>query len=99
MYKEEGVRGFMKGNGINVVRVCRIPFTAHEVEKLMEIKILPYSALQFTVSCLEQLTESELMDSVVWGLQVVTEIMVWSGSTINTAKIDGWSGSWHRSCL
>ena len=23
MWKEEGFRGFMKGNGINVVRVCR----------------------------------------------------------------------------
>ena len=47
MYKQEGFAGFMKGNGINVVRVSQLQY--HR-EALSDEKILPYSALQFTVS-------------------------------------------------
>lgn len=50
MWKEEGFRGFMKGNGINVIRV-----SLGSVKRKWIIaynQILPYSALQFTVSLL-----------------------------------------------
>ena len=47
MYKQEGFAGFMKGNGINVVRVSHLHYRR---KALADEKILPYSALQFTVS-------------------------------------------------
>ena len=49
MWKEEGFAGFMKGNGINVIRVsCRRTSVDGNIADLPQI--LPYSALQFTVS-------------------------------------------------
>ena len=50
MWKEEGFAGFMKGNGINVVRVSEVRYPRSSVD---EVQILPYSALQFTVSPVE----------------------------------------------
>jgi hypothetical protein len=47
MWKAEGFAGFMKGNGINVIRVSR---SVVAILTIADSQILPYSALQFTVS-------------------------------------------------
>lgn len=51
MWKEEGFRGFMKGNGINVVRVSIWECEAIRVSGADGYgQIIPYSACQFVVS-------------------------------------------------